>query len=135
MKRSDIANAYVRIRKVDSTIPDDVLGFMYQVALKEFDRLVEEEKRARDDATVAECDIKSDMCELLKKKIDTNELRVRHYVLFHNLGIVTYFDLVRHTEWDLRRFNFGFGKKSMVELKEHLEKLNLHLGMFPLCED
>lgn len=33
MKTADIINAYVRIRKIDNTIPDDVLNFMKDCAI------------------------------------------------------------------------------------------------------
>ena len=34
MKKQDIINAYIRIRKIDNTIPDDVLDFMKNAALE-----------------------------------------------------------------------------------------------------
>jgi len=34
MERNDIINAYVRIRKIDHTIPDEVLDFMKNSALE-----------------------------------------------------------------------------------------------------
>ena len=34
MKKEDIINAYVRIRKIDNTIPDEVLNFMKDCAIK-----------------------------------------------------------------------------------------------------
>lgn len=38
MKKEDIINAYCRIRTVDHTIPDDVLDFMKDSAIKELER-------------------------------------------------------------------------------------------------
>jgi hypothetical protein len=37
MKKSDIIDAYCRIRTIDNTIPDDVLDFMKQSALDAID--------------------------------------------------------------------------------------------------
>lgn len=34
MQKSDIINAYVRIRTIDQTIPDDVLDFMKNASIK-----------------------------------------------------------------------------------------------------
>lgn len=34
MKKEDIINAYVRIRQIDHTIPDDVLDFMKDSAIE-----------------------------------------------------------------------------------------------------
>lgn len=39
MKAKDIIDAYVRIRTIDHTIPDDVLDFMKESSLKELSRL------------------------------------------------------------------------------------------------
>ena len=33
MKVKDIVDAYIRIRQIDNTIPDEVLDFMYKAAL------------------------------------------------------------------------------------------------------
>lgn len=45
MKKSDIIDAYCRIRKIDQTIPDEVLDFMKESALERLDKLEEEEEK------------------------------------------------------------------------------------------
>lgn len=39
MKNKDIIDAYCRIRKIDNTIPDDVLDFMKDAALEKLNSI------------------------------------------------------------------------------------------------
>ncbi len=47
MTESDIRRAYVRMREVDHTIPDEVLDFMRDCALAEIKRQEEEHRQKR----------------------------------------------------------------------------------------
>ena len=44
MKESDIIDAYCKIRKIDNTIPDEVLDFMKESALKRLREADKEEE-------------------------------------------------------------------------------------------
>jgi len=47
MKTKDILDAYIRIRQIDNTIPDEVLDFMKRCAIERL------EKQEREDAQAA----------------------------------------------------------------------------------
>lgn len=49
MTESDIRRAYVRMREVDQTIPDEVLDFMRDCALAEIKRMEEAHRQRRRD--------------------------------------------------------------------------------------
>ncbi len=64
----------------------------------------------------------------LFKSVEELELSVRSYNCLQTAGIRTIAQLVQMSESDLLRFR-NFGKKSLQEIKEILEKMELHLGM------
>ena len=65
---------------------------------------------------------------LLAKKIDELDLSVRSANSLKNANIHTLRDLVRRTEKDMLETK-NFGKKSLEEVQEVLDKLGLSLGM------
>lgn len=64
----------------------------------------------------------------LFKSVEELELSVRSYNCLQTAGIRTIAQLVQMSESDLLRFR-NFGKKSLQEIKEILERMELHLGM------
>jgi DNA-directed RNA polymerase subunit alpha len=62
------------------------------------------------------------------RTIDELDLSVRSINTLKNANIHTLRDLVRRSEKDMLEAK-GFGKKSLEELQEVLEKLGLSLGM------
>ena len=70
----------------------------------------------------------SEMDAVLNKGIDELELSVRSINTLKNANIHTVRDLVSRSEKDMLEAK-GFGRKSMEELSEALEKVGLHLGM------
>jgi DNA-directed RNA polymerase subunit alpha len=65
---------------------------------------------------------------LLKMKVDELELSVRSSNCLKAAEIKTLEDLVQKTEADMLKYR-NFGRKSLSELQEILEKLNLSFGM------
>ena len=64
----------------------------------------------------------------LFKSVEELELSVRSYNCLKAAGIRTIAQLVQMGESDLLKFR-NFGKKSLQEIKEILDKMSLHLGM------
>lgn len=64
----------------------------------------------------------------LFKSVEELELSVRSYNCLQAAGIRTIAQLVQMTESELLKFR-NFGKKSLQEIKEILDKMELHLGM------
>ena len=68
------------------------------------------------------------MRQLLQTQIFTLKLSIRAMNCLRSAGVETLGDLVQHKKQDLLRFR-NFGKKSMTEIEEFLESLNLDFGM------
>lgn len=68
------------------------------------------------------------MNQNLGKSVDELELSVRSYNCLKNAGIKTIADLVMMTEGEILKTK-NFGRKSLNEIKELLEKMGLNLGM------
>ena len=64
----------------------------------------------------------------LLKKVDELEFSVRSANCLKNDNILYVGDLVQRTEIDMLRTP-NFGRKSLNEIKDLLNKMNLHLGM------
>jgi len=68
------------------------------------------------------------MNQNLGKSVDELELSVRSYNCLKNAGIKTIADLVMMTEGEILKTK-NFGRKSLNEIKELLERMGLSLGM------
>ncbi|MCR5713661.1 MAG: DNA-directed RNA polymerase subunit alpha [Bacteroidales bacterium] len=68
------------------------------------------------------------MRQLLKTKLADMDLSVRALNCLKTAEVVTLGDLVQYNKTDLLRFR-NFGKKSLTELDELLESMNLQFGM------
>jgi len=68
------------------------------------------------------------MRQLLKQKLVDLDLSVRALNCLKAADVETLGELVRYNKNDLLKFR-NFGKKSLTELEEKLESLNLHFGM------
>lgn len=68
------------------------------------------------------------MRQLLKTKLSDQDLSVRALNCLKAAEVETIGDLVRYNRNDLLKFR-NFGKKSLTELDELLDSLNLHFGM------
>lgn len=69
-----------------------------------------------------------EMLKLLNKPLDMFNISVRSLKCLHNADIDTIGDLVEYERTDLLKFR-NFGKKSLNELDDVLESLNLEWGM------
>ena len=68
------------------------------------------------------------MRQLLKTKLSDQDLSVRALNCLKAAEVDTIGDLVRYNRNDLLKFR-NFGKKSLTELDDLLNSLNLHFGM------
>jgi DNA-directed RNA polymerase subunit alpha len=66
--------------------------------------------------------------ELLKRSVDELELSVRSSNCLRNADIKTIGDLVRKSESDMLKFR-NFGRKSLKEISDILNSMDLHFGM------
>ena len=68
--------------------------------------------------------------ESLHRSVDELELSVRSYNCLKNASITSIVDLVQRSEAEMLKTK-NFGRKSLVEIKEILQEMGLHLGMTP----
>lgn len=86
------------------------------------------EESLQQDPTETESQEVSALDAVLSKKIDELDLSVRSVNSLKNANILTLRDLVRKSEKDMLETK-NFGKKSLEEVLEVLDKLGLSLGM------
>jgi len=70
----------------------------------------------------------------LAKSVEELELSVRSYNCLKNANIQTIAELVQKTDSEMLRTR-NFGRKSLNEIKEILESMELHLGIKLEAED
>jgi len=86
------------------------------------------EESLRDDSGPSQPEELSGLDKLLSKSIDELDLSVRSANCLKNATIYTLRDLVRKTEKEMLETK-NFGRKSLEELQEVLNKLGLQFGM------
>ncbi|SVC30726.1 uncharacterized protein METZ01_LOCUS283580, partial [marine metagenome] len=77
---------------------------------------------------------KQKMWANLAKSVEELELSVRSYNCLKNANIQTIAELVQKTDSEMLRTR-NFGRKSLNEIKEILESMELHLGIKLEAED
>ena len=98
---------------------------LFTVAPVEVEETIEEEEEESDAIDYKEVERVS---ELLRKPLSELDLSVRAQNCLHAGGIVTLADLVKCEREDLPKLR-NFGKKSMDELEELMDRLKLDFGM------
>ncbi len=127
-QRTDYEKLILEIKTDGSITPDDALTFAGKI-LKDhvqlfinFDFEPEEEETQEIDEEVLR------IKKLLKMNVDELELSVRSHNCLKNANIKTIGDLVRLDESELLKFR-NFGRKSLQEIQEILERKGLYFGM------
>jgi len=127
-QRTDYDRLVLEITTSGATEPIDALGYASKI-LKDhmqlfihFDEVTLEESREEFNEE------KQRMRELLQRNVDELELSVRSNNCLKMANIKTIGDLVRKTESDMLKYK-NFGRKSLREIAEILEGMNLHFGM------
>ena len=86
------------------------------------------ELNGRNAATAEQINVETRMRNLLSTKLDDCDLSVRALQCLRYAELRTIGDLVRYNRADLLKFR-NFGKKSLTEIDEFLERNNLHWNM------
>jgi len=127
-QRTDYEKLVLEIETDGSITPDDALTFAGKIIKDHvqlfinFDFEPEEEETQEIDEEVLR------IKKLLKMNVDELELSVRSHNCLKNANIKTIGDLVRLDEAELLKFR-NFGRKSLQEIQEILEKKGLYFGM------
>lgn len=127
-QRTDYEKLILEIKTDGSITPDDALTFAGKIIKDHvqlfinFDFEPEEEETQEIDEEVLR------IKKLMKMNVDELELSVRSHNCLKNDNIKTIGDLVRLDEAELLKFR-NFGRKSLQEIQEILERKGLYFGM------
>ncbi|NIS39095.1 DNA-directed RNA polymerase subunit alpha [Candidatus Saccharibacteria bacterium] len=127
-QRTDYEKLVLEVETDGSITPDDALTFAGKIIKDHvqlfinFDFEPEEEETQEIDEEVLR------IKKLLKMNVDELELSVRSHNCLKNANIKTIGDLVRLDEGELLKFR-NFGRKSLQEIQEILERKGLYFGM------
>jgi DNA-directed RNA polymerase subunit alpha len=127
-QRTDYEKLILEIQTDGSITPDDALTYAGKIIKDHvqlfinFDIEPEEEEAQEIDEEVLR------IKKLLKMNVDELELSVRSHNCLKNANIKTIGDLVRLDESELLKFR-NFGRKSLQEIQEILERKSLYFGM------
>jgi DNA-directed RNA polymerase subunit alpha len=127
-QRTDYEKLILEIITDGSITPDDALTFAGKIIKDHvqlfinFDFEPEEEETQEIDEEVLR------IKKLMKMNVDELELSVRSHNCLKNANIKTIGDLVRLDEAELLKFR-NFGRKSLQEIQEILERKGLYFGM------
>jgi len=130
-QRTDYEKMILDVETDGSITPDDSISLAGKIINEHFaffanfspteEEFSEEEYKQQDDEFES-------MRKLLQTKIEDLDLSVRSHNCLRLAEIDTLGDLVSRREDELLNYK-NFGKKSLTELKEQLEKFNLKFGM------
>ncbi len=127
-QRTDYEKLILEIETDGSITPDDALTYAGKILRDHIQLFInfeiepEEEEVQEIDEEVLR------IKKLLKMNVDELELSVRSHNCLKNANIKTISDLVRLDESELLKFR-NFGRKSLQEIQEILEKKGLYFGM------
>ncbi|MFQ5777042.1 MAG: DNA-directed RNA polymerase subunit alpha [Terriglobia bacterium] len=107
--------------------PTDAIGLAAKLLKDHMSIFIafEEEVPAQEEAAVRSFDARQ---EYLGRSVDELELSVRAYNCLKNANIRSIGELVQRSEQEMLRTK-NFGRKSLNEIKELLQRMNLSLGM------
>ncbi len=124
--RTDYDRLTMEVYTDGSVLPEDALAFAAKI-LKEqlqiFIHFAEEEEPVGGDEDGAD----QEYSEHLYKRVDELELSVRSQNCLQNAGIEYIWQLVEKSEAEMLKTK-NFGRKSLNEIKQILQSLNLQLG-------
>jgi DNA-directed RNA polymerase subunit alpha len=127
-RRTDYDKLILEITTNGSVRPEDAIGFAAKL-LKDHCQVFINFDEAPIDAQETEIDEEQQrIIELLTRNVEDLELSVRSANCLKSGNIVTIYDLVTKSENEMLKFR-NFGRKSLNEIAEILEGMNLNFGM------
>ncbi len=127
-RRTDYDKLILEITTNGAVRPEDAIGFAAKL-LKDHCQVFINFDEAPIDAQEAQIDEEQQRkIDLLTRNVEELELSVRSANCLKSGNIHTIFDLVTKSENEMLKFR-NFGRKSLNEIAEILEGMNLHFGM------
>ena len=127
-QRTDYDRLVLEIWTNGATEPIDALGFAAKILKDHMLLFIHFDEEQLEESREEFNEEKQRMHEILQRSVDELELSVRSNNCLKMANIKTIGDLVRKSEPDMLKYK-NFGRKSLREITEILEGMNLHFGM------
>lgn len=127
-QRTDYEKLVLEIETDGSITPDDALTFAGKILKDHIQLFINFEIEPEEEETQEIDEELLRIKKLLRMNVDELELSVRSHNCLKNANIKSIADLVRLDESELLKFR-NFGRKSLQEIQDILEKKGLYFGM------
>lgn len=127
-QRTDYEKLILEIETDGSITPDDALTYSGKILKDHIQLFINFEIEPEEEETEEIDEEILRIKKLLRMSVDELELSVRSHNCLKNANIKSISDLVRLDESELLKFR-NFGRKSLQEIQEILEKKGLYFGM------
>jgi DNA-directed RNA polymerase subunit alpha len=127
-QRTDYEKLILEIETDGSITPDDALTYAGKIIKDHIQLFINFEIEPEEEETQEIDEEILRVKKLLRMSVDELELSVRSHNCLKNANIKTISDLVRLDETELLKFR-NFGRKSLQEIQDILEKKGLYFGM------
>ena len=127
-QRTDYDKLILGITTNGAVNPEDAVGFASKLLKDHFQLFINFDEGPIDAQEVEVDEEQERLVELLTRNVEELELSVRSANCLKSGSIQTLYDLVTKTEQEMLKFR-NFGRKSLNEIQEILEGMDLHFGM------
>ncbi len=127
-QRTDYDRLVLEIWTNGATEPIDSLGYAAKILKDHMQLFIHFDEEQLQESREEHNEEKQRMHDLLARSVDELELSVRSNNCLKMANIKTLGDLVRRNEAEMLKYK-NFGRKSLREIAEILEGMNLHFGM------
>jgi len=127
-QRTDYDKLILGITTTGSVRPEDAVAFSAKLLKDQFQLFINFDEAPIDAQEVEVDEEQERLVELLSRNVEELELSVRSANCLKSGNIQTLYDLVTKTEQEMLKFR-NFGRKSLNEIQEILEGMDLSFGM------
>jgi len=127
-QRTDYDRLVLEVWTNGATEPIDAVGYAAKILKDHMQLLIHFDEESLQEQREEFNEEKERVRELLSRSVDELELSVRSNNCLKMANIKTLGDLVRRSEAEMLKYK-NFGRKSLREIAEILEGMNLHFGM------
>ncbi len=126
--KEELEKLILEINTNGSISPEDSLSYASKLLTNHLEKLIDLKTSDIIEPEIQVDEEKIKMKKKLDKKVDELELSVRAYHCLHSADINTISDLVQRDEDSMLKYR-NFGRKSLNELIQKLDELDLRFGM------
>ena len=125
-QRTDYDKLTLEVWTDGSVLPEDAVAYSAKILKEQLNIFINFDETLEPEEVFEESE--PEFNENLLQSVDELELSVRSFNCLQNAGIKRIGDLVQRTEAEMLKTK-NFGRKSLKEIKEMLQKMELSLGM------